>query len=131
MADKSDFPNVFSKLKAILKPYAKKMVVVRDTREWFYLDTRYIMKNKKPLGFGAVRLGKAYASYYLMSIYACPDLLKGMSPELKKRMQGKSCFNFKEVDEKLFKELAKLTKAGAKRFSDKKFIEELLKLQGG
>lgn len=64
-----------------------------------------------------------------MSVYACPDLLKAMSPELKKRMQGKSCFNFKEVDEKLFKELAKLTKAGAARFSDEKFTNALRAMQ--
>jgi hypothetical protein len=65
-----------------------------------------------------------------MSVYASPALLKGMSPELKKRMQGKSCFNFKEVDEKLFKELAQLTKAGAAKFSDEKFIEQLRTMQG-
>jgi len=77
-----------------------------------------------------MRLGKAYVSFYLMSVYASPDLLKGMSPELKKRMQGKSCFNFKEVDEKLFKELAQLTRAGAAQFSDGKFIDRLRKTQG-
>ena len=53
-----------------------------------------------------------------------------MSPELKKRMQGKSCFNFKEVDENLFKELATLTKAGAAKFNDEKFIDGLRKAQG-
>ena len=125
MPDHSDFATVFAKLKVILKSYAKKMVVVQDTPKCYYLDTRYIMKNKKPLCFGAVRLGKNYVSFYLMSVYASPDLLKAMSPELKKRMQGKSCFNFKEVDEKLFKELRQLTKAGAAKFSDGKFIEGL------
>src|SRR5438477_6946561 len=129
MPDKKDFNEVFARLKAIFKPYAKKMVVVQDTPKWYYLDTHYIMKNKKPLGFGAVRLGKNYVSFYLMSIYARPELLKGMSPELKKRMQGKSCFNFKEVDEKLFQELDKLTKAGAARFKDAKFIDALRKMQ--
>jgi len=44
-------------------------------------------------------------------------------------MQGKSCFNFREVDEKLFKELAKLTKAGAAKFTDERFIEGLRKVQ--
>src|SRR6202521_2468220 len=127
MPDKDDFATVFARLKAIFKPYAKKMVVVSDTPSCYYLDTHYIMKNKKPLCFGAVRLGKNYVSFYLMSVYACPDLLKAMSPELRKRMQGKSCFNFKEVDEPLFKELAKVTKAGAARFTDEKFIEGLRK----
>lgn len=36
----------------------------------------------------------------------------GRSPELKRRMQGKACFNFKAVDPALFKELAALTKKG-------------------
>lgn len=131
MSDKNQFDEVFRKLKAIFKPYAKKMVVVQDTPKCYYLDTRYLMKNKKPLCFGAVRLGKNYVSFYLMSVYASPDLLKSMSPELRKRMQGKSCFNFKEVDEKLFKELDKLTKAGAAKFSNENFIEALRKMQGG
>ena len=129
MPDKKDFTTVFAKLKAILRPYAKKMAVKQDTSDCYYLDTRYLMKNKQPLCFGSVRVGKNYVSYYLMSVYACPDLLKSMSPELRKRMQGKSCFNFKEVDEKLFEELAKLTKAGAARFSDGKFIDGLRKMQ--
>src|SRR5882724_6353911 len=130
MPDKNKFNEVFHRLKAIFNPYAKKMVVVQDTPSCYYLDTRYIMKNKKPLCFGAVRLGKNYVSFYLMSVYASPDLLKGMSPELKKRMQGKSCFNFKEVDKKLFAELKVLTKDGAARFSDQKYIEQLRRAQG-
>jgi len=130
MPEKKDFNEVFVRLKAIFKPYAKKMVVVQDTPKCYYLDTHHIMKNKKPLCFGAVRLGKNYVSFYLMSVYARPELLKGMSPELKKRMQGKSCFNFKEVDEKLFKEMARLTKAGAAKFSSEKFIDGLRKMQG-
>ena len=129
MPDKNNFPEVFAKLKAIFQPYIKKMDVVGDGQTCYLLNTRHIMKNKQPLCFGGVRMGKAYVSFHLMSIYACPDLLKSMSPELKKRMQGKSCFNFKEVDEKLFKELAKLTKAGAARFTDEKFIEDLRKAQ--
>jgi hypothetical protein len=45
-----------------------------------------------------------------------PDLLKGISPELKKHMQGKSCFNFRKVESELFRELAELTRKGAERF---------------
>jgi hypothetical protein len=129
MPDKNDFTEVFRRLKAILKPYAKNMDVAQDTPNGYLLNTRHIMKNKQPLCFGGVRLGKNYVSFYLMSVYASGQEMKKMSPELKKRMQGKSCFNFKSVEEKLFRELAKLTKAGAARFSDEKFIEGLRKLQ--
>jgi len=130
MPEKNDFTRVFAKLKAIFQPYAKKMDPAYDTESYYLLNTRHIMKNKQPLCFGGVRRGKNYVSFYLMSVYACPDLLQSMSPELKKRMQGKSCFNFKEVDENLFKELATLTKAGVARFNDEKFIESLRKMQG-
>src|SRR5882724_6838133 len=130
MANKNDFDKVFAKLKAILQPYVKKMNVAQDNQTYYLLNTRHIMKNKQPLCFGGVRLGKAYVSFYLMSVYASPDLLKSMSPELKKRMQGKSCFNFKEVDKKLFAELKVLTKDGAARFSDQKYIEQLRRAQG-
>jgi hypothetical protein len=127
--DKNNFEEVFRKLKTIFKPHEKQMVVAQNTKTSYLLNTRHIMQNKQPLCFGGVRLGKAYVSFYLMSVYACPDLLRHMSPELKRRMQGKSCFNFKAVDQALFKELAGLTKAGAARFNDEKFIEGLRELQ--
>jgi hypothetical protein len=129
MANKTDFDIVFLRLRAIREPYAPKLVVVADTTENYYLDTRHIMKNKRPLFFGGVRKGKNYVSFHLMSVYARPDLLDSMSPELKRRMQGKSCFNFTSGDEKLFKELAKLTKTSVVKFSDEKFIAALRNLQ--
>src|SRR6185503_1401320 len=97
----------------------------------YMLNTRFIMKNKQPLYFGGVRVRKNYVSFYLMSVYAAPELLKQISPELKKRMQGKSCFNFKEVDRKLFAELKTLTKDSAAKFTDEKFVDQLRGFQGG
>ena len=129
MPKQTDFAPVFARLKAILEPYAKKCDVLHDAEGNYYLNTRYIMKNKQPLCFAGARTGKSYVSFYLMPVYACPELLQEMSPELKQRMQGKSCFNFKTVEEKLFRELARLTKAGFARFSDEKYIEVLRKLQ--
>ncbi|MGH9314643.1 MAG: PQQ-binding-like beta-propeller repeat protein [Vicinamibacterales bacterium] len=76
----------------------------------------------RDLWFGSVRTGRAYVSYHLMPVYAFPDLLDAASPELKKRMQGKSCFNFREPDTKLFNELDRLTANGYRRFKEKGFI---------
>jgi len=125
-----NFDEVFSELKSIFKPYTKKMDVLHDTDDHYMLNTPFIMRNKQPLCFGGVRKGKNYVSFYLMSVYAVPELLKGMSPELAKRMQGKSCFNFKAVDKKLFTELKVLTKAGAAKFTNKEFVEQLRMMQG-
>lgn len=127
MPDKDEFQATFEKLKAILTPYAAKLIVVHDTDKNYYLDTVHVMKNKQRLFFAAVRVGKAYVSFHLMPVYACADLPGTISPELKRRMQGKSCFNFKTVDEKLFKELGKLTKEGFKRFNDVEFLKKISK----
>ena len=51
-----------------------------------------------------------------MPVYMFPELLKDISPELKKHMQGKSCFNFKKVEPDLFKELSDLTRKGVEKF---------------
>jgi len=123
MERKKEFTEVFRKLKAILQPYAKDMEVVQDDANGYFLNTHHLMKNKRPLCFGGARVGKNYVSFYLMSVYVTD--VEMTSSELKKRMQGKSCFNFKTVDESLFRELAKLTKAGAAKFGDKKFIARL------
>jgi hypothetical protein len=66
--------------------------------------------------FAGVKLGKRYVSYYLMSVYADPSMLDGIGPELRRRMQGKSCFNFTRVDPVLFDELAELTARGREAF---------------
>jgi hypothetical protein len=92
MPDNAEFEAVFADLRAILADYAPKLKVVRDKPGDYYLDTHTMGKNKKPIMFGAARIGKAYVSYYFMPVYS--DAIKGMSPALKKRMQGKACFNF-------------------------------------
>lgn len=125
MAKSSDFDATFLALKKVLKPYERRLVVQADSENNYCLITKHIMKNKQPLWFAGVRKGKAYVSYHLIPIYACPELAKGMSAELKKRMQGKTCFNFKRVDEKLFKELGQLTKSGLQNFSDPEFVSKI------
>ena len=62
---------------------------------------------------------KKYVSFYLMPVYMYPELLEGITPELRKRMQGKSCFNFKRVDESLFEELGALTSRGFEKFKSR------------
>jgi len=115
MPAQNEFPAVFESLKSILKPFAKKLTVKNDTKDVYYLDGPYSEKWKKELYFASTHIKKNYFSLYLMPVYMYPDLLKGISPELKKNMQGKSCFNFKKVDKGLFEELSQLTKRGFER----------------
>jgi hypothetical protein len=120
----ADFAAVHARLKAILQKYERGALQwKRDTSgNEALIGPPTESSRDREVWFGAVRTGKSYVSYHLMAVYAWPELLESISPELKKRMQGKSCFNFKAVDEQLFKELAALTERGYKRFKQEKLI---------
>jgi len=107
---------VFDELKIILSSHSSKMVVVKDEPGYYYLDTKKTDAKGKPIFFGMVKSGAKKVSYHLMPVYCEPSLLETISPELKKRMQGKSCFNFAKVQAELFEELKALTKLGVKSF---------------
>lgn len=116
MSPQTDFPAVFENLKSILKPYAKGLAIKADSSDTYYLEGPYSQKWKQDLFFGSAQIKKNYVSFYLMPVYMYPDLLREISPELKKHMQGKSCFNFKKAEPKLFHELADLTRKSYERF---------------
>jgi hypothetical protein len=117
-----DLDAVFSKLRAIMDPYAARLQVTKDDDVELCIYTRHAQENGKVLFFGAVQIRKAYVSYHLMPVYVKPELLAAVSPPLKKRMQGKSCFNFAVIDEPLFRELAALTKAGFASYEEQGFV---------
>jgi len=116
VTSKNDFSSVFEQLKSILKPYAEKLTLKVDTSDTYYIDGPYSEKWKKQLFFGSAQVKKNYVSFYLMPVYMYPELLQGISPELRKRMQGKSCFNFKKMEPELFKELSDLTRKSVNKF---------------
>ena len=119
----ADLNPVFTQLRAMMAPYAATLDPKKDDDTELYIDTKYLQKNKKPLFFGAVQLKKSYVSYHLMPVYAKPELLESLSPALKGRMQGKSCFHFTVVDQALFDELAALTQAGFASYQAQGFVE--------
>ena len=58
MAEDNDLGNVFEALKTLMQPYAEKLIRRTDVPANLHLDTDYVMKNKKPLFFGAVQIKK-------------------------------------------------------------------------
>jgi hypothetical protein len=106
-----DFAAVDRRLRQILEPLRPRLSVTKDGPGGLVLEIPGL--EGKPWGYVAgIRPGRRYVSYYLMPVYALPELASSMSPELRRRMQGKSCFNFSRVDERLFGELARITQAG-------------------
>jgi hypothetical protein len=101
---------------------AEALAVQNDTAVEYSLVTKtpspFPQHKGQPMWFGAVKRGKAYVSFHLMPLYMSPKLEEQVSPSLKKRMQGKTCFNFKTVPEpELISHLASLTVAAVKEWA--------------
>lgn len=108
-----DLGAVHERLKAIFAPYRDSLTVSKDGPDGLYLELPGY--EGKTYGYvGGTRLGKRYVSYYLMGVYD-GSMTASMSPELRKRMQGKCCFNFTRTDEPLLAELADLTARSVER----------------
>ena len=115
------FEATFTTLRKVLQPYEKTLLVAVDEPGRYQLSSRTQMDRiGRPLFVAAVQTKKRYVSFHLMPVYACPDLIKRLSPSLRNRMQGKSCFNFTSIEPSHARELSALTKKGIARFKNVK-----------
>jgi len=112
----SELKPVFDRLRKILALHEDRLQVVKDTGEAYALNTLKPDENGRPVFFGSVKAGKKRVSFHLMPVYCRPELLDEISPLLRKRMQGKSCFNFARLDEALLSELTELVRQGVRSF---------------
>ncbi len=122
MSEDSRYQSVFESLKRVLANYSGGLMLVKNDADDYYLNTRYMMKNNQPMFFGAVQIKKNYVAYHLMPVYVFPELLSDISPGLRRRMQGKSCFNFNKADDALFDELAALTERGYEKYREGRYV---------
>lgn len=116
MPDAQQLDSVFAGLAAIYAPFRDRLIVKRDNVGDLHLETPPSARYPEGFYFGAVKIGKRYVSFHLMPVYTHPELVAAISPELRKRMQGKSCFNFTKLDDALVSELTTLTCTGFSRY---------------
>jgi hypothetical protein len=102
----ADLAEVEARLRAIVDAYRDRLVVGSVYR----LKTLTRPNAKSHDFFAFVKPGTSFVSLYLKPVYTCPQLLEGISPGLRKRLQGsRTAFSFAAVDEELFSELEGLT----------------------
>jgi len=121
------YGDAFVTLKSAFNKVSKRLTVKADTPTQYTLVSKipspFPQHKGQPMWFASVRLGKAYVSFHLMPLYMNPVLVRSISPELKKRMQGKTCFNFKNDPEPvLLAELKRLTEEGFKQWGEMKWV---------
>ena len=111
------FQPLFERIRALFRRHEPQGVVIHDEPGRYYLGTHEVRaKDGYRTWFGGVEIRKSYVSAHLIPVYAYPELLDGASDLLRKRMQGKSCFNFRQTDEGLLAELERLIDRAAARF---------------
>ena len=123
----ADFSNAFAALKPLLASQANSFAVKTDTAREYTLVTKsaspFPQHKGQPMWFGSVRIGKAYVSFHLMPLYMSPELNGAITPLLKKRMQGKTCFNFKgDPGPEVIAELERLTEACLEQWRKRKWL---------
>lgn len=128
-AEKPDLTEVFNALRQLLESFRGNLAVQTDKPGNYHLEAPYILHRRKPLYFAGVRTGKNYVSFHLLFLYYNPAALKAISPALKKRMQGKACFNFAAIDEACFAELGRLIAEGLKRYKSHEFQQAIKDMQ--
>ena len=127
----SEFESIFGKLRMILQKHSEALSVQEDSSKCYSVAGNpgpatlkaWGGKMRTPmLPVAWVQKGKGYVSYHLMGIDGNAKLRDGMSNELKARMQGRSCFNFKVAEETLLAELDDLTGRSIAAFRNGGFI---------
>lgn len=107
---------MFAALRDLLLTHKDALAVAHDTDTHFYANCRDAGSRGKAQFFGAVKVSARKHAFHFMPVYDFPELVLGLSPALKKRMQGKSCFNFEVLDPTLLQELQQLIEQGVSRY---------------
>ena len=113
-----DFDELFAELRPVIERHATALQVVCDEPGDFQVETPKPGPSGTRMWFGAVQTGASFVSVHVMPAYSHPDVMEGVSDELRARMQGKSCFNFTPdtATPELLEELSQVVDRGLERY---------------
>jgi hypothetical protein len=122
MSAQPDLTAIFEQLRLVMQKHAGDLEVIKDVTGDYSLNGDYSEQYKKVIWFGGVKKMKNYVSYHLIAVYAFPQLGKELSPELRRRMHGKSCFNFTQLDDATVEELSSVTARSVDAFRKARWL---------
>jgi hypothetical protein len=117
---------IFHKLKNILSGYVPPMLAVTDDAGKFELVTNkeITMRGsvRKNLCFASLIVQGSYVGLYLMHVYARPENIQLLGPELRKALKGKSCFHIARLDDNLSDQIRAALDQGVNSYKKMGFI---------
>lgn len=118
MAD--DKSAIFGQLRAILAKEAGGLDVRKDDARVYELYGKKTVethgKTVEGMYFASVAMRKGGVSFYFFPIYTHPKEVGPVPAELKKCMNGKSCFQIKKEDATVYRQLRDLLKKGKRHY---------------
>ncbi len=102
----ADLDGTFRVLKALLEQYAPRLHTSHDSPSLYLLEGDPVASLSRPIRFGGVEMRKSVVTFHLLPVYTHPELLSGISDELRRRMQTKSSFDFVRPERELLLELS-------------------------
>jgi hypothetical protein len=120
-----DHEVTFETLRGLLRAHSAGLMITADTPARFCLEATpgpatlaaWGGKLRKPtIPVAWVARSKTYVSYHLMALGGNAALVDRLSPSLRARMRGKTCFNFQRPESALFAELGDVTRASIEGF---------------
>ena len=122
----TDFKQIYDELQKILSKHSPPLTVKANTSDRYELSSvkNLVVKGRKikEMCFGGMVIHKNFVSLYFYPIYTHPQAFNDLPVELKKCHKGKSCFNFKKADAKLFKQIGKMTKDGFEIYKHEEWV---------
>jgi len=116
----SNFQEIFVSLRQMMLSAASGEVIAKDLPGDLVIRTRRIdPRTEAPGWFGTVTIKKSYVACHLIGLYDHPELAAEISDGLRKRQQGKTCFNFRKLDPDLSSELSRLSEVMGKVEADR------------
>ena len=112
----SNFQQIFARIRKQLLPFGKMMEVRVDKEGAYQLyilgDVEISGRKFKECYFAGAVIQKTMVAFYFFPIYSHPAAFT-VPAAIQKNCKGKSCFNFKKLDDVQEKAIAALLKDGA------------------
>ena len=113
--DRISLTSSFYALRAILQRHRPWLVVKPDKPGDYQAYGSGALRGKR-VHFARIRIGKRHVSFQLFPLDVERALTRAITPRLRKRMQGTSCFNFEKTDPAELRDLTKLVRLAATSF---------------
>ena len=126
----ADLEKIFQEIKEILMKNSQDFLQTKEylnskakiTKPGFHLygteEKSYFGRKPQQMYIAGVIQQKNYVSFYFTPIYSHADEFKDISPELRKFLKGKSCFNITKTTPLLLEEIEQVLKKGIDKYKE-------------